>query len=990
MKCASVLLALALTLAPLAAALPRDPAVSRTHVAFVESGQLWIVPRGGGAATRLTDTPGNKASPRFSPDGTRVAFTSGDLFTLDVRGGTPARVTYLPREVVLTQWTEDDRLLFFTSAESFSPIEMQLFTVSPRGGLPAKMPLAYGADGALDRTGEWLAYTPQWPNQLIANWKRYRGGSAAELWLLNLETRASRQLTDWAGLDRRPMWSGAALYYLSDAGAEQRVNIWQYDTQSGARRQVTHFRDYDVRNASIGPGAIVFELGPDLRLLDLRSERVSTVPIATPQPELVRDVDASRFITSKTSAGGTTLLEARGDLWISRGGAAPRNLTATSGAFEREAALRPDGRAVAYWSDATGEYQLYIRDLDEAAPPAPLTSYTSGFRYRPVWSPDGKRLAFAEQTGAIVIYDVAARRATQADRELRTAGIEPTELAWSADSSWLAYTMTGANRLTTIWRYDVATGARQPLTSELFNASTPVFDAAGEHLFFISYRNFGNLVSDWMQGRLTHRSLTTLMAVPLRGTALDAASIERAAKRLPATAGSIAALSVTAEGNPTYGLIDLGGKQSVRTFDLRARTETVVAEGTIAFPSAQPNVDTSAMRTRVDLRAEWRQIFDDVWREYRDFFFAPKVPLPDWPLVKRRYGALLERCRMREEVNLVLAEMIGESSVAHAYLGNRGDVAPQQRSDAAALGADLVVETAGRGAFRIAHIVRTAPWDDELRSPLRDVAEGEYLLAVNGKPLDPAQDPRAALVELAGKEVRITVGPNPAIDGAARAITITPLASENDLRQRAWVESNRRLVDEASGGRIGYVHIPAFNQSGFSELARQYYGQIAKEALLIDARWSQGGSTGAIVAELLARRPLNYYATRHSSEPLDAPTYGAHFGPKALLVNHITISAGENFAFYFRKLALGPLVGSRTWGGFTGISPVPALIDGGSVNVPNAPFFDETGWMPEGQGLEPDIAVTRDPAAASDAQLQAAVHALMATLPSERRPVRVP
>ncbi|HEY0160442.1 MAG TPA: S41 family peptidase, partial [Thermoanaerobaculia bacterium] len=451
-------------------------------------------------------------------------------------------------------------------------------------------------------------------------------------------------------------------------------------------------------------------------------------------------------------------------------------------------------------------------------------------------------------------------------------------------------------------------------------------------------------------------------------------------------AGSIASLAITAEGNPTYGLIDLGGKQSVRTYDLRARSESVVAEGTIALPPAQ-NVDTASMRTRVDLRAEWRQIFDDVWREYRDFFYAPKVPLADWPQVKRRYAPLLERCRTREEVNLVLAEMIGESSVGHAYLASRGDVASQPRSDAAALGAELVAD---RGAFRIARIVRTAPWDDELRAPLRDVAEGEYLLAVNGKPLDAAQDPRAALAGSAGKEIQITVGPQPAIDAAARVLTVTPLASENELRQRAWVESNRRRVEEASGGRVGYVHIPAFNQSGFSDLARQYYGQIDKEALLIDARWSQGGSTGAIVAELLARRPLNYYATRGSSEPASSPTYGAHFGPKALLVNHITISAGENFAFYFRKLALGPLVGSRTWGGFTGLNPVPALIDGGSVNVPNAPFLDETGWMAEGEGLGPDIVVTRDPAARSDAQLDAAVQALMAKLPSERKPVRVP
>jgi tricorn protease len=359
----------------------------------------------------------------------------------------------------------------------------------------------------------------------------------------------------------------------------------------------------------------------------------------------------------------------------------------------------------------------------------------------------------------------------------------------------------------------------------------------------------------------------------------------------------------------------------------------------------------------------------------------------DWALVKRRYAPLLARCRSREEVNVVLAEMIGESSVGHAYLGNRGDVAPRQPSDAATLGADLVLD---RGAFRIAHIVRTAPWDADLREPLRDAVDGEYLLAIDGKPLDPARDPRAALAGSAGKEVRLTVGPHPSNDNAARVLTVMPLTSENELRQRAWAEANRRRVEEATGGRIGYVHIPAFNASGFSELARQYYGQVAKEALIVDTRWSQGGSTGAIVAELLARRPLNYSASRYSTEPSPAPSYGVHAGPKALLVNHITISAGENFAYYFRKLALGPIVGSRTWGGLTGLNPVPTLIDGGSINVPNAPFFDESGWLIEGHGLEPDLPVTRDPAADADAQLEAAVQALLAKLPPAPRAMRAP
>jgi tricorn protease len=975
------LLLLALALAPLAFALPRDPAVSRTHVAFVEAGQLWIAPRSGGAAKRITDTAGNKSSPRFSPDGTRIAFTSGDLFTVDLRGGTPKRVTYRPGEAVLAQWTADDRLLFASRAESFSPIESQLFTVSANGGLPVRLPLAYGAEGALDGKGEWLAYTPQWPNQLIANWKRYRGGSAPDVWLLNLATRESRKITEWGGADRRPMWSGAALYYLSDDGPEQRVNLWRYDRESGARRQVTHFRDYDVRNASIGPDAIAFELGPELRLLDLRSERSSPIRIESPEPDLVREVDASRFITATSFAGNTTLIEARGDLWIATAGGAPSNLTATSNAFEREAALRPDGRAVAYWSDATGEYQLYVRDLGDRTPPAPLTSYTNGFRYRPVWSPDGKRLAFIEQTGAMIVFDVAARRATQADVEPWNGGIEQGELAWSADSSWLAYTKTGANRLTQLWRYDVASGTRQPLTSDLFMAGTPAFDAAGEHLFFLSYRNFDLVSSDWLQGRFTHRAQGVLMSVPLRGVAFDVASVERAATRLPVTAGTFTALSVTPDGNPTYGLIDLGGKASVRTFDLRTNQETVVAEGTSDIPSQQPKFETSSMRTRVDLRAEWRELFDDSLREFRDFFFAPKAAPVDWALVKRRYEPLLARCRSREELNLVLAEMIGESSVGHAYLGGRGDVAPPRPADAATLGADFVLD---RGAFRIAHIVRTAPWDDEVRSPLRDDAEGEYLLAVNGKPLDVSQDPRAALAGTAGKEVQLTIGPHPSLDDAVRVLTVKPLASENELRQRAWIEENRRRVDEASGGRVGYAHIPAFNASGFSDFARQYYGQVAKEALLVDARWCQGGSAGATFAELLARRPLNYAASRYSSEAWPAPRLGAHFGPKALLVNHITVSAGENFAYYFRKLNLGPVVGSRTWGGLTGLNPIPALIDGGSINVPSAPFFDETGWLIEGEGLAPDIAVTRDPAADEDAQLEAAVKALLARLPARR------
>lgn len=1010
----------------LARALPREPAVSRTHVAFTEGGQLWTVPRGGGVARRVTSSPGRKLTPRFSPDGNTLAFSSSEavgelnLYTVPVGGGAPSRITFIPSHQVLSQWTGDGRLLFHTNSLSFSPIEMQVFTVPASGGLPQQLPLTYGSDGAIDATGEWLAYTPQWPTSLIANWQRYRGGAAPDVWVVNLRTKESRRITKWNGPDLRPMWRGTTLYYLSDQGAEGRMNVWAYAMGDGTFRQVTHFRDYDVRNASIGPDAIVFELGPELHLLDLTSGKSSPVRTSLPPelaPPLQRDVDASRFISSRQLAngGGRLLIEARGDLWLAGTDAKvpPRNLTATSGVFEREASLSPDGRSIAYWSDAGGEYQLYVRDIEGAAPAAPLTRFPSGFRFRPVWSPDARRLAFADQSGPIYVFDVAARQLTHADTE---PWADPTELAWSADSSWLAYTKTGANRLTALWRYEAATGEKQQLTTEAFNASTPAFDPNGERLFFISYRNFGNGGSDWIQQRITHRATGVVMAVPLRGTPFDLASFERRAVRLDVAPGSITALAATHDGNAIYGHSDLAGKASVRMYDPRAKREVVVVEDrgdlvisadgrhylveregksvirevTGSGPGVEAIVNTAGMTVRIDLRAEWRQIFNDAVRNYRDFFYAPKAPPVDWNVVRDRYAPMLARCLTREEVNVVLGQMIGESSVGHAYVGASGDVLSPPPSDAAMLGADLALEN---GAFRITRIYEGAPWDDTARSPLRDAVAGEYLLAVDGKPFDTAKDPRAALTGMAGKAVKLTVGPRPAIDAGAREIVVTPVASENEIRRRAWIERNRRHVDEASNGRIGYVHIPEFTTRGFNELARQYYGQIHKAALIVDARWSTGGWTGGVTAELLARTPLNYTAGRYTDENWPAPRWGAHFGPKALLVSHMTVSAGENFAYYFRKLALGPLIGARTWGGLTGLNPVPSFIDGGSVNVPNAPFFDETAsqshWLIEGHGLEPDIAVERDPARMdSDAQLDAAVKAMLAAL--ESQPYRPP
>lgn len=994
--------------------LMQQPAVSRTHVAFVYDGQVWVVPRGGKTARAVTSSKGRKFDPRFSPDGKRLAFSSGEyadalnLYTVPVSGGAMSRVTYLPGHQILCQWTSDDRLLFYTNSQSFVNWEMELFTVSPRGELPSRLPIAYGADGALDETGQWLAYTPQNPNSLINQWKRYRGGAAPDIRLLDLRTRESLKVSDWKGTDLQPMWHGRTLYYVSDEGTENRRNVWVYDTRTRTRRQITHFRDFDVRNASIGGGAIVFQHGAELRLLDLSKETSTVLRIDIPaaqRPPTQRVVDAAQFITARQlSPDGRELsLEARGDLWIGS-----RNLTSTSGAFEREASRSPDGRWMAYSSDRTGENEIYVRSLlpsmsgtDE---PRQLTRFGSGYRFRPVWSPDSRTLAFVDQSSTIYVVDVDRAIVERVDADPFN---EQPEVAWFADSAALAYTRLEENYVSTIWRYDLATKKRQRLTASAFHSATPAFDRAGRYMFFISYRNFATPVYDWTTGQAVHRATSVLMAVPLSALAgtFDADDVERNAVRLATATGAISGLSTSSDSDVIFGFTSTLGETSVRRYDVEEKKETVIDATTNDFDvaadgrhillvrngryfvrdltatgPAETEMALAGMKVTIDLRAEWSEIYRDAWRIARDYFYAPKTDGAfDWEEVGRRYAPLVERVDTRADLNWVLAQMLGEVGVGHAYMGAPGDVGPRQPSHSIGmLGADFALEN---GVYRITRIYEGAPWADAVRSPLRGVSVGELLFAVNGVPLDTTKDPRAAFDGLAGKNVTLRAGSSPA---NARDVEVTPVTSETELRAAAWAERNRVWVDQTSGGRIGYLRVSDFGLTGFNSFMAQLGGQLTKAALIIDPRWSPGGWTGGLLAETLSRPELNFLTYRYATTTWPAMRLGVHHGPKALLVNHLTVSAGENFAYYFRKLKLGPLVGSRTWGGLTGINPVPSLIDGGSLNVPGAPFSDRGEWIIEGHGVEPDVVVEDDPGARTemeiDPQLQAAVREMMKSI----------
>jgi tricorn protease len=389
----------------------------------------------------------------------------------------------------------------------------------------------------------------------------------------------------------------------------------------------------------------------------------------------------------------------------------------------------------------------------------------------------------------------------------------------------------------------------------------------------------------------------------------------------------------------------------------------------------------------VDPSAEWHQMFNDAWRVERDYFYDPGMHGVDWNTMRSRYGKLIDDAVSRWDVSFVLGELIGELNSSHTYVqGGQYENGP--RRNIGLLGADFALEG---GYFCITKIYDGGEWDSEVRSPLKrpgiKVSEGDYLLAVNGKPLDPTKDVGASFEGLANTVVSITVNDKPTLTGA-RTVLVKPLADESRLRNLAWIESNRKRVDQETHGRVGYVYVPNTGVDGQTELVRQYRAQTDKDGMIIDERFNSGGQIPDRFVELLDRPIESYWKTR-DGVPQQTPPI-ANPGPKAMLINGWSGSGGDAFPYYFKQRGLGPLIGRRTWGGLIGISGTPSFVDGGVVTAPTFAVYGTDGkWIVEGHGVEPDIDVVDDPtqlAKGVDPQLERAIKEVMTAV--EKQPKR--
>jgi tricorn protease len=1065
-------LAIAETAKPL---LLQSPSISKTELVFAYGGQIWIAPRQGGEAHRLVTGSDRLSGPIFSPDGTLVAYTGDydgntDVYVVPAAGGEPHRLTFHPGGDRAVAWTPDGtRVAFISSRKSYADTE-QMYTIPLTGGFPTEVPLPRVEEASYSPDGTHLAYEPNF--QWQPAWKSYRGGQTKTIWIADLSDSSIVKIPQKANSnDRNPMWVGNSIYFLSDR--EGPVALYAYELDSKQIRTVVPNDSLDFVSASAGPGAIVYEQFGSLHLYDLASGSTSTIQLslAADMPQVrahFEKLDPERDVENAgiSPTGQRAVFEAHGDIFtVPAEKGDIRDITRTTGVAERDPAWSPDGKWIAYFSDASGEYVLSLETQDGLGPARTIELGTPpSFFYHPVWSPDSSKIAYTDKRLNLWYVDVDKGEPVLVDTDLYDSPNHEFDEAWSPDGRWLTYTKLLPSQLHAVYVYALDGGKATQVTDGMSDALYPAFDASGKYLYFTASTDVG-LTAGWLDMTSIGHPLTrSVYAAVLRkdlaspippqsddekvekegkdGSTAKAAEAKKGKEKAKAPAKEekkeekvsvsidfagldqrIVALPIPGEnyfslmaGKEGTIFLVAGPEVDVRPgpptfkvvkFDLESRKPETVIEGVSAYAlssngekalyrqgkkwfivdaekSAEPGkgaLDLGDFKVFMDPRAEWRQMYREVWRIERDFLYDPNFHGLNLARAETAYEPFLAGITSRGDLNSLFEEMTGNLTLGHTFV--RGGALPEvERVPVGLLGADYAV---ANDRYRFARIFNGENWNPDLQAPLTqpgvNVKEGEYLLAVNGRELHASDNLYSFFLETAGKQTAIKVGPNPD-GGCARDVTVVPVASERMLRHLAWVEGNRRKVDELSGGHVAYVHLPDTALGGWTSFNRYYFSQVGKQAAVIDERFNHGGDLADYIVDYLRRPPMSRVASREG-EDVTEPV-ASIYGPKVMIINQFSGSGGDALPWYFRKAKIGPLVGVRTWGGLVGISGYPPLMDGGRVTAPRWALYGLNGeWEVENIGIAPDIEVEQDPKLVReghDPQLEAAVKEVLELL----------
>jgi tricorn protease len=1063
------------------------PTLSRTTIVFVYADELWSVPRDGGEAKRLTAGGGTKTNPKFSPDGSQIAFTAEydgnvDVFTIPAEGGVPKRITYHPSPDVVLGWTPDGSRILFTSPRTSFSRYSELFTVAPgAGGLPDKLPLPMGFEGSYSPDGQHLAYVPI--GRAFTAWKRYRGGEATPIWIVTLANGHTEKIPRDGSNDYNPMWVGDKIYFLSDRNGP--VSLFSYDPRSKQVKQELENQGLDLKSASEGPGAIVYEQFGSLNLFDLKSGRSRQVKVhvsgdLVETREHLLDVSKRLHNAHISPTGARAVFEARGEiLTVPAEKGDVRNLTNTTGVMERDPAWSPDGKTIAYFSDESGEYALHLAPQNGLGEVKKIVlGETPGFYFTPRWSPDSKKIAYVDSHLTIWYIDIEQKKPVKVDKDLywTWAGGGDLTPVWSPDSKWLAYARRLQNHMAVIQVFSLADGKASQVTDGMSDCRYPAFDKDGKYLYFTAstddgaslepdIHSFSRPVSRSVYVTVLSKSLASPLAPesdeekadkktddakttdkkdedkkPAEVTAkIDFDNISQRILALPLPPRRYVGLQIGKTGvlfaveapTPIPGTQTGPLELTVHRFDLKTRKSDVAIGGVRSFeisqngekmlyrqgdrwviaapkpmatasgappipPSANPAGDgtlkTEGIQVRVDPRLEWKQMYHEVWRIERDFFYDPNYHGLNLQAAEKKYEPYLESISSRSELNHLFQEMLGELTIGHLSAGG-GDTPEVKHVPTGLLGADYTIEN---GRYRFARVYNGENWNPQLKAPLTqpgvNVVAGEYLLAVNGQELRSNDDIYSFFENTSGKSVLLKVGPDPSGAGA-REVTVVPVSDEARLRNLAWIEDNRRKVDQMTNGRVAYIYMPDTSTGGYINFNRYFFAQVGKEAAIVDERFNAGGALATDIIEYLKRPLMSLVATRDGAD--EAEPQGAIFGPKVMIINEFAGSGGDAMPWYFHRAGVGKLIGKRTWGGLVGRAVAPELMDGGIATAPSSGVWNPNGeWEVENHGITPDVEVDMDPEAVRsghDPQLEKAVQVVMEELaahpvPQPKRP----
>ena len=1070
------------------ARLVRYPHYHNGRIVFSYLGDIWTADENGQNVQRLTVNRARDVYGRFSPDGKWIAFSSDragnlDVFLIPAGGGNAKQLTNHSADDTVLGWSADSRSIVFSSnrGEDFMP---QLYLVSTDGGMPVKAGTDMGVQASYSPDGKRLAYNQK--SQVY--WRKYyRGSYQSDIMIMDVAAKKFTQVTDFDGLDSWPMWGhDGFIYFVSDRDGNGLTNIWRVSDSGGKADRITTFKSGDVRWPAISSDGkvIVFEHDFGIWKLDVNTKRATPITLnidAETQENLTETMSfnsqvddyhlapSSRRIAFSIHGEVFTAPVEEGDLKQLTDGAARDRLVQYS----------PDGKSLAYVSDQSGREEIWVVPTDASAPAQKLTDIDAlkqGYN----WSPDSKEIAFNTSDDKLRKLTVATKQVVELDTS-RYGGFGVP--VWSPDGKWIAYSKPDISRTSDIFVIAAGGDDKTPhkVTFDSNNDGNPQFSADSRKLYFQRVDGTAGNTPNSVQiysvllerqerdpddaeeraeaeppqreapaageggesgppvrrppanrppreikmdfaGMKRRTRQVTRMPFPVLGYTItpDSRTIVFVTTEPSATASVPVIYSIGEDGRrlaritagqaPNDG--DGGGpgggggfgggigglniSRDGRTLFFRERDGVYsvplasgAGAGAAAAAAAGPPREAGRrrisfnVRVQVDRPAEWAEMFDDGWRTMKYRFYDPKMHGMDWDAMRAKYRPLVDYVGDRQELLNIVNEMIGELNASHT------GAAPPPRGPGGGgvstshLGIELEPDKAA-GRYRVAYIYEDGPADkDWVR-----VKVGDYLLAINGKPVKAGDEYWDILNDRLNRKVIVTFNSKPAEDGAWNTrIEAISGGAYSQLRYERWVKERRQKVDELSGGRIGYIHIQAMNQPSLRRFEKEIREYRNKEAMVIDQRWNGGGNIEQELLAILVQRQYQVWQPR-GTEAAGRP-FAGFFGPKIVLQNWRSASNAEMFPAGFRALGLGKVVGTPTMGAVIGTGSY-SLIDGSTVRTPGVGVFlaDSKRTNMENYGVQPDMLIENRPEdilAGRDRQLEAAVEELMKQLNGTRR-----